>query len=249
MPLNTLANNAIIRRIFKLLSGKIDEAPANGKYYLRRNGQWVEVPERWDLDTLGGTIVSSSDEIPYVKFQPHWDDLRVPVTATKLGGSKDPDFGQFLDNGLGSQGVFLYRFDPTQEQEIYFAVQLPHTWIEGTAILPHVHWVPITNNSGDVIWGLEYALFGINETSDPAATTIITATAPSLGNDGVDKHLVAGFGTIDMSGKGVSTMLLCRLFRDAGNAADTYTGDAGLLEIDFHYQLDSLGSSQQFSKT
>lgn len=31
-------------------------------------------------------------------------------------------------------------------------------------------------------------------------------------------------------------------------ATDTYTGDAALLEIDFHYEIDSLGSKAEYSK-
>ena len=47
-----------------------------------------------------------------------YEDLRVPVTATKAGGSKEPGFIQVKDNGSGSQGVFAYAFDKTAEQEL-----------------------------------------------------------------------------------------------------------------------------------
>ena len=39
-----------------------------------------------------------------------------------------------------------------------------------------------------------------------------------------------------------SMVIMCRLFRDADNAADSVSGDANLIGFDFHYQVDSLGS-------
>lgn len=43
-----------------------------------------------------------------------WDDLRVPVTSTKVGGN-DPDFAQLIDDGSGSRGVFVEWFDKVGE--------------------------------------------------------------------------------------------------------------------------------------
>lgn len=38
-------------------------------------------------------------------------------------------------------------------------------------------------------------------------------------------------------------IIMCRLFRDADNAADSVSGDANLLGFDVHYMVDSLGSA------
>jgi hypothetical protein len=50
----------------------------------------------------------------------------------------------------------------------------------------------------------------------------------------------------DISGAGqkISSMLVCRLFRDATGSGETddYPETAGLLEFDFHYRADSVGS-------
>lgn len=47
---------------------------------------------------------------------------------------------------------------------------------------------------------------------------------------------------------GLSSMLVGRLFRLPTDSADTYEADAGLLEIDFHYSSDSLGSDEEYTK-
>ncbi len=183
----------------------------------------------------------------------YWDDLRIAATATKLGGSKDPDFTLFKKNLAGtSQGVFLYWFDAATEQEIYFAAQMPHGW-NRTAISPHVHWTPAATADGTpanqaVVWGLEYSWAEIGAVF-PVTTIITTATHfPNDANVVAGKHYLSEFPDIEASASvdGLSSMLICRLFRDATAAEDTYEHDAGLLEIDFHYQMDQPGSKQEY---
>ena len=71
-----------------------------------------------------------------------WDDLRVPITSVKLQGTKDPDFAKVFDNGIASQGVFIYLFDDGTEEEVYFTAQIPHEWKLESNLIPHVHWLP-----------------------------------------------------------------------------------------------------------
>ncbi len=181
-----------------------------------------------------------------------WDDLRVPVLSTKLQGTKDPDFAKLLDNGAGSQGVFTYLFSATIENELYFAVQMPHSYKYGTAIHPHVHWVPVANGSaGQVVsWGLEYSLAEIGGVF--GNTTIIYGNTSVPSETLVaNKQYLTGMTEIAMTGvDSVSAMLLCRVFRDAtgGGATDDYASDTALLEIDFHYQLDTIGSDSEYIK-
>lgn len=249
MVRETMANNRIIRRLFTLLAGKPDEAPQDGREYARSNGSWVPVTgDAWDLDTRGGTITNSDDTIPYVKFKPHWDDLRVPATSTKLGGAKDPSFGQWITDGLGSQGVYTYFFGSGIEEEVFITVQMPHAWLEGSEIKPHVHWFPVANFSGTVVWGLEYLVLPPREIAAPGTTTTVASEAITAGPGLVDQHLITGFPAIDMTDNPVSTILLFRLYRDATSPSDTYGADTGFLEFDIHYLSDSIGSIGEFSK-
>jgi len=181
-----------------------------------------------------------------------WDDLRVPVTSTKLGGSKDPGFAKVLDDGSGSQGVFSYLFDAGSEEELYFTCQLPHNWKRETSLHPHVHWFPTANGSAGqkVCWGLEYSVqkigsvFGVSVIiyGDDVYHVIDPLIAKT--------HYLTSLTAISMVGiDSVSSMLVCRLFRDATGTGgtDTYAADVALLEIDFHYEIDSLGSKDEYS--
>jgi len=180
----------------------------------------------------------------------YWDDLRVPLESSKLGGSKDPDFAKVTDNGSGSQGVFAFHFDSTTEEELYFAIQMPHTWKEGTTIHPHIHWLPKTNGTAGqrVQWSLEYTVIPIG--GDLTTTNITSST--TIHNNDIDlvagRHYITGLPAIDMTGCVLSCMILCRIFRDATALGDDYTDDAIALEFDVHYQSDSPGSRQEYIK-
>lgn len=171
-----------------------------------------------------------------------WNDLRVPVTSTKLGGSKDPGFSQVKDNGSGSQGVFAYVFSKATEEELYFITQLPHGRVNNSALRPHIHWSPTDTDTGTVRWGLEYTIANVNGTF--GNTTLIYCE--DAGDGTADKHQVKGFAEISGSGIKDSAALICRVFRDAGHANDTYDNDAALLDIDFHVLLQRHGSDEEY---
>lgn len=76
-------------------------------------------------------------------------------------------------------------------------------------------------------------------------TTIISGTGS---NSGDKNHHITSLGLISGTGKSFSSMLVCRIFRDASNSSDTYTKDAGVLEVDFHFQVQSLGTQYDANK-
>lgn len=167
-----------------------------------------------------------------------WDDARVPITATKAAGVNDPTFAKFRDSGGGSVGVYAYDFSAVTKQELFFALQLPHTYKEGTDIYPHVHWSPPTTESGNVVWGIEYSWVNEYNAFPNTASTTVTSAA----NSTAYAHRRAEFGAINGAGKIRSSMLMGRIYRDSTNTADTYSTGAFLLEIDFHHQVNKLGT-------
>lgn len=199
-------------------------------------------------------VVTGNDALTLVNTT--WDDMRTPLIAVGKGGLADPDWVKLKDNGAGSTGIYVYHFDSTTEQELFFATQTPHGWKTGTDLKPHIHWCGVSNGSAGqrVSWGLEYEIVGIGEVA--GNTSIIygnALTAPSGDTDIIAyKHYLTSLGTIDMSSYSdtVSVMIMGRVFRDApGNGAtDDYTADAAAFEIDFHHEIDGIGSKDQYSK-
>ena len=169
-----------------------------------------------------------------------WDDLRIDVTAGTKGNLNPPDLATFRD------GLVLTAFADNATEQVYFDVQMPHSWNK-TAIRPHIHWSPgNSTGTGSVVWGLEYSW--ANPVAEPGnvfpASTTLSVTQAA---DGVAyKHQIAQWSEIDATGKRESSVLVCRFFRDGGNVADTFTGDAFAVSLDFHYQSQGFGSTDEF---
>lgn len=186
-----------------------------------------------------------------------YTDLVVPLFNSRLGADHQAIWAKMLDNGSGSRGVYTYTFESvntSNEEEVFFSVQLPHNWKEGSTLYPHVHWSPqTTGQNGNVVWGLEYSWVNYNSTTPLVFpnTTIITTTSGYInGTSDHDKHFVTSFLSItpDNTQNKISSILMCRFFRKSGDAADTYNGNAAVLSVDFHYEIDAVGSHTQWTK-
>jgi hypothetical protein len=180
-----------------------------------------------------------------------WNDMMVFPDATTRGGSNAPSWSIFKNNGSGSQGVFLYFFSDGSEQELYFTVQVPHNYKEGSSIYPHVHWTTTsgTPSGSNVVWGLEYSVVSFGGTFPNTSINTGSTTVAEVGSlSGTHQHIITSLGTIPGTGIGISTILVCRLFRKTGDPADTFSNSIGLLSFDLHYEMDAFGSSTMFSK-
>jgi len=207
--------------------------------------------------SIGDITGGNTSEIEYdgtLKFNGNatvWEDLRVGMGSFTRRGSADPNWVQFQDNGAASTGIYLFAFDASTEQEVYFVIQMPHSWKEGTSIIPHVHWCPDGNGGAGekVSWGLEYAWKNINDVF--GNTSIVYGDTATLDEDLLDnKHYMTNLTAISGSGQTISSCLVCRLFRDAGGngGTDDYGNDAFLLDFDIHYEIDTVGSRKIDSK-
>lgn len=195
--------------------------------------------------TTNAVKIETNGEMSFIGTATVWDDLRVSPDV-KGTGAKDPSWVAWLGT------VNLYDFDNAaagSEKELWFNVQMPHGWKEGSSVYPHVHWTNKTaGTAGHVVrWGLEYTVSKIGGTF-PATATVYGTTIVGGGDITVaNEHMITSFDAITMTGNTISTILSCRLFRNSSNAADTYTGTAGLLSIDWHFEVDKVGSRTEFA--
>ena len=161
--------------------------------------------------------------------------------AVKIKGSTNVP----IDIGFGTC-LFLLGF--LEGDQVYFTVQIPHSYKEGSDLKPHVHWTTTTGTpgTGDVGWGLDYSVSAIagtfSSTNSKTGTTIVE---PKIGTTGANIHTITSLGTISGSGLGISSVLVCRLYRTTdGN----FASPALLLGMDFHFEKDTEGSRSDFTK-
>lgn len=168
-----------------------------------------------------------------------WDDLRVEPTSRSVASAP-----VFSASGWDSL-LYNYRFanGPTAEY-LYFNVQMPHSWLEGSGIYPHVHFAPTTTGTGQVdftircSWATPAGTFGTG--SDYTVSYNIASNSQY-------KHVMASNASpVSMTGMGVSATAACRITR---STSDGYAGNADVLYIDIHYEVDSMGSDTATGKT
>ena len=167
-----------------------------------------------------------------------------PLTLGDGAGDLAPIlFDEGLAGGSVSRGVYTLFFAPGVIQEALLAMQLPHGYLAGSDLKPHIHWSPSDDNTGDVVWGVEYTF--INASAVFPDTTSLEATDTC---DGGLKHQIVNLGTIPGIGSSndTSSMLLARVYRKGDDANDTYSGAAALLEFDIHYQSNRAGTVAEF---
>lgn len=165
---------------------------------------------------------------------PFWEDLTFPATGINPPGAvSDPDRDT-------NDGTLL--FAASGVEVIVGVAQLPHCWIEGSEIRPHVHWGPTTTGAGTVLWRLGYSIANIGSPFPAFSLLSVEADASEVAED----HLVAAFGEIDMTGFTISANIKWYVARIGGS--DTYADDAKFYDFDIHYQSDRPGSRQEYVK-
>ena len=179
-----------------------------------------------------------------------YDDLRITPAGFDRAGVADPSLVSYTPSGSGL-ATFLYEF---QKDDIgYFTVQLPHTYKTGTDITVHVHWTAgangTTENGRTVGWKVDYTWANINGTFSAMATADLSDATDNANH----KHQMTPEVTITGTDKNISSMLLCNIKRTDTGTDDTWVGTASgalpmLLEIDFHYAIDTIGSRTISSK-
>lgn len=173
-------------------------------------------------------------------ISPTWDDLRFPATTGQLNPSATPNWVAYKTN--------FTALSFAEGDGVFFFAQMPHTYLEGSDIEPHVHMTLQSAGGGgtkNIGWSLSYSWVNINDALFTTGAGI--SSTINYGNAVADKHLIQALPTINGRGKKISSMLLLKLTRSA--TANPYTSGVYLLEFDIHYQSVQWGSIQEFKQT
>lgn len=172
----------------------------------------------------------------------YWEDYTADIGAAKPGLTNPPDFIAFRN------GIVCAAFDDGTDEDVFVNFHIKHDFKEGSKIYPHCHWSPGNNtDTGTVRWGIEYSIAkGHQQEAFPATSTVYIEQAASTGT--AYMHYIAETPTadaLDSSSFEPDTVIMCRVFRDANHANDTFTGDAFLFQVDLHYQKSKVGTKNK----
>lgn len=179
---------------------------------------------------------------------PRWDDLRVSLRSASAGAASPTQTTFRQNTGATSTGVMAYAFSKTIDQSLHFDVQLPHNWLTGTGIRPHVHWSPGSSaDTGSVRWELEYTWANAVNTPGNTFPVTVSDVVDQAGAGVAYAHQIASFAEIAGTGKRASSVLMCRLARLGNASEDTFDAVAFGLSVDFHIQVSGHGGVTEYA--
>lgn len=189
----------------------------------------VKLDER--LDALeDNVIVSNSGNLTAVG----WKDNIIPIIPSRSNASDSP---LWTDIGNGIEAC-VFADSKIQSNTIHFHIN--HDYMINTPIYPHVHWLPLSNSTGNVVWQLSYKYakaFGQGEVLTGTLSTITLIqnangiTGEHLTTEVDDLHTINGISEPDI-------VLVMSLKRLGSDVRDTFAGSVAALFVDLHYMSD-----------
>lgn len=171
-----------------------------------------------------------------------WDDLQLLGSARS--GVSAPTFASYRG------GIYGLAFSASATDELHGSIELPHTYCEGTDIVPHAHFTTASTSAagGGVVLGIEYTICNPVDGSTEAAPVTLTATKTIPAVNSQYKQFSLDLGTISGAGLKVSALIRYRIFRLGGDGADTFPATIFPQSFALHYRSDSDGSTAQNTK-
>lgn len=176
-----------------------------------------------------------------------WDDIRIVPGSFDRPGVADPAMVVY---NVNAGGVNTYLWEFAKNDIASFTIQLPHSYHEGENIYVHVHWTPGARGneeSGNTVgWKVDYSWANIDGSFPTMGTADLSDAC--AGTD--HKHQMTPEVAITGTGKKASSILLCNIKRTDTGTDDTWDSTTSgqlpmILEIDFHFPINSLGTSER----
>lgn len=188
-----------------------------------------------DITDLEGRVDDLEDDALLLNAN-NWEDLRFPANAIRLGGAAPAVAQAYKDSEVLS-------FANNADKYVYLTCQMPHSWVEGTDIVAHLHWtIPVSGSAGvnpeNVKWDLTYSWANLGATFPASTPLTVTKDVKAVT---ADTHLLSAWTTISGAGKTFSSMLLLSIKRDT-SVANNYANSAYLTEFDIHFKQNRLGT-------
>ncbi len=171
-----------------------------------------------------------------------WEEISVPANEVGEGWPAPP--------AANIQSGYTYLFADyalaVDEVFVHFNVVMPHSWKEGTNVIPNVRFVYNSDQVGtSVRWRVSYSWANIGS-NFPVSSNMWAVSTPA-NNDSL-KHQKTDFAEINGAGKTIGSMLLCYLSRNSSDVLDTYTDTALFVSVGLLYRVDAPGSINKWSK-
>jgi len=206
--------------------------------------RWFSDPaDNHDFTALNNEIMTLTDsgylsvvkevDASFITIDSAWEDLRFAAAPGQANPVTDkPDFN------FDEIGFLFPQADSTEI--VYMAAQLPHAYIEGSDIGPHIHWKQ--DDAAVATWVMAYKWFNIGADPDTVPWDTIRASVGEQTYVSGSLHQITELGLLDGTGKTKSSLMSIKIWRNDNDL----TGDALYYEFDIHHKKDKLGSREEY---
>lgn len=164
-----------------------------------------------------------------------YEDLMFPFQVGNSGGSTYPTF--VPDSGYWNFSA-VDTTGPTQ-CIMYFTVQMPHSWVIGSTIHPHIHYKHETA-VGTPKFTMRYKWTNIGDHTPNVFSRYYMSTTTGTANN--TQQLVYNATGISGTGKTLSSILTILIYLYAAPV------NVKAYQFDIHYERDGLGSRTELNK-
>jgi hypothetical protein len=236
---------------------QLDSVVINGKVYIRDSDIYLFSRADGYLDLVadkGINIGSATTNFSGFDYTGHltfnqaarpWRDELGELLGMKKKGTRITDD---LDNGM----IIFSDSCVIADDWVLINVQLNHDKDLSAGIYPHLHWKQ--NYSIKPNWLIQYR-WQINGGSNLTDWTSISLPTAAFLFAGITLNQISYCPEISAPiGSTISDIVQFKLIRDTANdsglfnGADPYTGNAAAIMFDCHFQINSLGSTDEYSK-
>lgn len=178
-------------------------------------------------------------------FRNRW--LQTRAITTQGTGSSQLTHERYRDTGF-----FMDFFRHNQTDAFFGMFQLPNSWDETTAIIPHIHVIPMSDGSGAAYFTYAYAWVTGSGMLDPGSHWTSGSFTMQL-TAAQQYHMLVYSQSIDPPvGSAPGNMFFFKVERGGDNDLDTYTtakdhetaaANIAFIAIDILFQLTRAGQT------
>jgi len=188
-----------------------------------------------------GVVYDSSEHLGVkvtTMVLPGLQTIPIPVEAMTPATTNGCSLLTLVELPTNKNNFNVLDFDGATKESAHFNIpQLPKSWDNGTVTFKPTFVVSSTSTSG-VAWGLELVALAKGDANDVAygTSSVFITSANGTSYDEIVPTIFSSAVTISNAGNNKTTE--ARIFRNPGNAGDTFEGDVRLKGITMQFTTD-----------
>ena len=189
-----------------------------------------------------GMIYDSSEHLGVkvtTMVLPGLQTIPIPIEVMTPANTNGCSDRTLIEEPTNKNNFNVFDFDPSTTESAHFNIpQLPKSWDKGTITFRPTFIVSSTSTSG-VAWGMELVSLAKGDANDVAygTSSVFITSGNGTSHDEIIPTIFSSAVTIGGS-PGNNETIEARIFRNPGNAGDTFGGDARLKGITLQFTTD-----------